>query len=171
MSDAEPPQNPPKKSRKPLIIGVFSAVLLGAAGFYASYTGLVLAAPAPAHEPVAHHSPPDPVQAALPRQVPAGAVAYVALPSMIISLPQGTGRGHLKFTAQLETPPEAASEVEAHIPRVLDVLNGYLRAVDVSTFEDPGVLSDLRKQMLRRVQVVVGVEAVRDFLVTEFVLN
>ena len=57
------------------------------------------------------------------------------------------------------------------MPRVLDTLNTYLRAVDVADLENPAALAKLRAQMLRRVQVVTGEGRVRDLLVTEFVLN
>ena len=57
------------------------------------------------------------------------------------------------------------------MPRVLDVLNTYLRAVEVRDLEEPAALARLRAQMLRRVQVVTGEGRVRDLLVTEFVLN
>ena len=57
------------------------------------------------------------------------------------------------------------------MPRILDVLNGYLRAVEVSQLDDPTALIRLRAQMLRRVQIVTGEGRVRDLLVTEFVLN
>ena len=48
------------------------------------------------------------------------------------------------------------------MPRVTDVLNGYLRAVEVRDLEDPTALSRLRAQMLRRVQMVSGEGRVLD---------
>ena len=51
------------------------------------------------------------------------------------------------------------------------MLNGYLRAVDVEDIEDPSSLVRLRAQMLRRIQIVVGQDAVSDLLIIEFVLN
>jgi len=75
------------------------------------------------------------------------------------------------FTAQLEVDPTYTQEVTDLIPRIVDVLNGYLRAVDLSELEDPTSLIRLRAQMLRRVQVVVGEGRVRDILIMEFVLN
>ena len=57
------------------------------------------------------------------------------------------------------------------MPRVLDVLNTYLRAVEVRDLEEPSSLVKLRAQMLRRVQVVTGEGKVRDLLITEFVLG
>ena len=58
------------------------------------------------------------------------------------------------------------------MPRVLDVLNTYLRAVDVKRPRGRRPrCARLRAQMLRRIQVVTGEGMVRDLLVTEFVLN
>ena len=57
------------------------------------------------------------------------------------------------------------------MPRVLDVLNTYLRAVEVRDLEEPAALARLRAQMLRRIQVVTGEGRVRDLLIAEFVLN
>jgi flagellar FliL protein len=67
--------------------------------------------------------------------------------------------------------PEDAATVAALMPRVLDVLNTYLRAVQARDIEDPAALARLRAQMLRRIQVVTGDGQVRDLLITEFVLN
>ena len=89
---------------------------------------------------------------------------------MIISL--GTsGARHLRFSAQLEVPSAYQAEVEHLKPRVMDVLNGYLRAVDLRDLEDPSALMRLRAQMLRRIQVVTGEGRINDLLIIEFVLN
>jgi flagellar FliL protein len=66
---------------------------------------------------------------------------------------------------------DKAEEVTGLVPRILDVLNGYLRALDVAELEDPDALVRLRSQMLRRIQIVTGEGRVRDLLVTEFVLE
>jgi flagellar FliL protein len=57
------------------------------------------------------------------------------------------------------------------LPRIADVLNGYMRAIDVTQLEDPAALVRMRAQLLRRIQIVTGEGRVRDLLVTEFVLN
>ena len=56
-------------------------------------------------------------------------------------------------------------------PRILDVLNEYLRAVEEIELESPGSLTLLRAQMLRRIAIVVGDGLVRDLLILEFVLS
>lgn len=99
------------------------------------------------------------------------AVAFVPLDPMIVSLPGGGVSTHLRFSAQLEVNPEYTEEVETLKPRIVDVLNGYLRAVEIAELSDPAVLVKLRGQMLRRIQVVVGDGRVRDLLIMEFVMN
>ena len=89
----------------------------------------------------------------------------------MVSLPPGSSARLLRFTGQLEVAPEHAAEVAAVMPRVVDVLNTFLRAVEPADLEQPSALAPLRAQMLRRIQVVTGEGRVRDLLITEFVLN
>ncbi len=98
-------------------------------------------------------------------------VAFVPMEPIAISLAPGASAKLLRFSGQLEVAPESAAEVAGLMPRVLDVLNTYLRAVDVQDLEEPAALVRLRAQMLRRVQVVTGEGKVRDLLITEFVLG
>ncbi|MCE6960942.1 flagellar basal body-associated FliL family protein [Cereibacter sphaeroides] len=151
---------PRKRSKLPLVLGLVLALALGAGGFYATWSGLILAPPA---EGADHAAEPEP--AALPD------LAFVPIEPIVISLGRGSSMSHLRFTAQLEVSKTAAPEVTLLLPRILDVLNGYLRAVEVSRLEDPAALVELRAQMLRRIQIVTGEGRVRDLLVTEFVLN
>lgn len=159
-AEAEGEEAPKKKSKLPLIIGLVLMLALGGGAFYAVYSGLILAPPAP--EPT--HAPEEPVPDALPD------IAYVPLDPMVISLSGGSS-AHLRFTAQLEVAAAYQKDVEHLKPRVMDVLNGYLRAIDMKDLEDPAALIRLRAQMLRRVQIVTGEGRVRDLLVIEFVMN
>jgi flagellar protein FliL len=149
---------PKKKSKKPVLIGLLLALILGGGGFYATWSGMILGgAGAHASEEVA--------ATALP------AIAFVPLDPLVISLgPAGDNR-HLRFASQLEVNEANAEEVAKLQPRIIDVLNGYLRAIDVHEFDDPAALVRIRAQLLRRIQIVTGNGRVRDFLVTEFVLN
>ena len=163
-TSAAPDAAPPKKSKRPLLIGLVLMLLAGSGGFYALYSGMILPAPAAdGGQGTAAHAT-APVPAALPD------IGYVALDPMVISL-AGTGAKHLRFVAQLEVPHAYEADVEHLKPRVMDVLNGYLRAVDPALLEDPSALMRLRAQMLRRVQIVTGDGRVRDLLIIEFVLN
>ena len=161
--EAEGEETPKKKSKLPILIGLVLMLLLGGGGFYAVYSGMILAPAHPAGaeaaaEEEAHVAPTEPK------------IAFLPLDPMVISLPEGKAR-HLRFSAQLEVPILKQKEVELLKPRVMDVLNGFLRAVEVKDLEDPAALLRLRAQMLRRVQIVVGEGMVNDLLVIEFVMN
>lgn len=156
--EANPDEAPKLRSKKPLLIGGVLALVLGGGGFYAAYSGLILGGGG-GHETEAAALPPSPD------------VAFVPITPLVISLGPDSSSRHLRFTGALEVPANLGPEVEKMMPRVVDVLNGYLRAVDTSQFEEPSTLIRLRAQMLRRVQIVVGEGRVRDLLVTEFLLN
>ncbi len=98
-------------------------------------------------------------------------LAFVPVQQVVISLGSAANNAHLIMSSQLEVDKPMAAEVTMLMPRILDVINGYLRAVDVAQLEDPSSLVTLRAQMLRRIQIVTGEGRVRDLLITEFVLN
>ena len=160
MADAVLPQDavPKKRSKLPLILGLAGALVLGGGGFYAVWSGLLFA-------PAESHAAEGPEVAALPD------VQFVPIEPLVISLGPSAQSNHLRFTAQLEVNSAHSAEVTHLLPRILDVLNGYLRAVEMTELENPAALVRLRAQMLRRIQIVTGEGRVRDLLVTEFVLN
>ena len=163
MAEAEDTgADPKKRSKLPLLIGLVLALLAGGGGFYATWSGLILGGQATGsaqggHADAGHATSVD--------------VGFVALQPLIISLSPSASSRHLSFTAQLEVALGNEAAVERLMPRILDVLNSYLRAVETSDLEDPSALLRLRAQMLRRVQMVTGQGLVRDLLVTEFVLS
>lgn len=157
-ADATIESSPKTRSKKPLLIGLVLAVVLGGGGFYATFSGLILGG----HEEHAEEEK-------LPG--PLTGIAFVPLETIVISLGPDSGSEHLRFTAQLEVVDAAAADVTTLAPRILDVVNSYLRAIDTASIEDPQAMARLRAQMLRRIQVVTGEGRVRDLLITEFVLN
>ena len=157
QAEGEPPK---RKSKWPLIIGLVLMLGLGGGGFYATYSGLLLGGDGTHAEAAAPGEDAVAVDA-----------AFVPITPLVISLGDGGGARHLRFAAQLEVGKATQEAVTELMPRVLDVLNGYLRAVEVRELEDPTALIRLRAQMLRRVQIVTGEGQVRDLLISEFVLN
>ncbi|MGR3711978.1 MAG: flagellar basal body-associated FliL family protein [Shimia sp.] len=156
-------EKPMKKASKlPLILGLVLALVGGGGGFFAVYTGMLFG-----NEPTdtASTESQDTPYDALPD------VGYVALAPFIVSLTSDGTASLLRFSTQLEVPSEHLEEVERVKPRIVDVLNGYLRALSAEDIESPDALVQLRAQMLRRVQIVTGAERVRDLLVMEFVLS
>lgn len=164
-TDISPEGAPAKsgRSKKGLLFGLVGALLLGGGGFYAVYSGTLDALLGSG--PAGKSSGAEKVEGLV------GDVAFVPMEPIVISLAPGASARFLRFTGQLEVEPGHAAEVTQLMPRVIDVLNTYLRAVDVRDLEQPASIPVLRAQMLRRVQVVTGEGLVRDFLITEFVLN
>lgn len=157
MSDTAAPPVPARRAGlSPILAGIALALVLGGGGFYATWSGMVL----PGSESQADAAP-----EALPD------VAFLPLDPVVVSLNGAVDGRHLRFVAQLEVAAPHAGDVSHLTPRILDVLNGYLRAVDPVKLQQAGALVTIRAQLLRRIQIVTGEGRVRDLLVTEFVLG
>lgn len=175
MAEAAVPQDavPKKPSKKPLLLALIVAVAGGGGAFYATWSGMILGGGAETAEGDGHGGGAEQggadghggAMGAMP------AVAFVPVTPVVISLGEESTSRHLRMTAQLEVGPSFATEVTHLMPRILDILNGYLRAINVAELEDPAALVRIRAQLLRRIQIVTGEGRVRDLLITEFVLN
>lgn len=173
MSEDSEIEEPKKKKglKVPLLLGLILAVAGGGGGFWAVTSGPF--APEPAVEEHAEeggehddghgdeHGP----------EMGPTDVAFLELETLVISLGAEESNRNLIFSAALEVRPEHLEEVTQLTPRVLDVLNSYLRVIAISELSEPTSLARLRSQMLRRIQVVTGTGRVRDLLVTQFLVN
>ncbi len=165
MTDAvaEPTEEPAKGGKGPLLIGLVLALVGAGGGFFAVSSGfLPLGSKAETHEVHSDH---------VEDVTLTDDIEFIEVPSMVISFTSGGRRQLLRFAAELEVSKAYKQDVEILLPRIVDVLNGYLRALEVSDIDDPMALTRLRAQMLRRIQIVTGRDMVRDLLVMEFVLN
>ena len=159
MSQDKISESKPGKGRRNLLLGMIAIFALGGGGFATTFLGAI-------------HVPLGTAPAAPEHEVsPMPDVAFIPVDQLTISLGPKANARHLRFASQLEVSAGHADEVKALMPRILDVLNGFLRAVEVEMLEDPSTLSKLKAQMLRRIQVVTGDGRVTDLLISEFVLN
>lgn len=150
------PEQPRRGNKKVIMLSLLLAMGGAGAGYFLSLSGLFpFASTADRSEPSQSRR----------------TTAFVPVDPIVISLGSSGANRHLSFRAQLEVPAEAVAEVSGVMPRVVDVLNSYLRAVDIREFDTPHGLVRMRAQMLRRVQIIVGDAKVNDLLVMEFVLN
>ena len=156
-TDANPAKK--KKSKLPLILGVVLALAGGGGGFFAVQSGMILGDGGGEGEHAELAVPPLPD------------VAFIPIEALVINLGESANARHLRFQAQIEVNGSHAEEVQSILPRIVDVLNSYLRAVSIEEIEDRSALVRLRAQMLRRIQLVAGAGRVRDLLIMEFVLN
>lgn len=154
---AQETETTPRKGRS-LLFGSIAAIVTGVSGFAASFFDMI---PLGSVASVDHTVDVAPVSAA----------EFVPIEALTISLGTNSTARHLRFAAQIDVRPGYGEEIRNLMPRILDVLNGYLRAVDPALLEDTSSLSRLKAQMLRRIQIVTGEGRVRDLLITEFVLH
>ncbi len=164
MSEAtvDAPEEPAARSKLPLIIGLVLAIAGGAGGFFAVQSGVLGLGGAPEQQSVEEE---------VLTASPLPDVSFVEVPPLLISLDPASDTPHLRFRGSLEVPSKYAAEVTEVLPRVQDVMNSYLRALEPEDLSAPAALVRLRAQMLRRIKLVVGDDRVRDLLVLEFVLN
>ncbi|MEL7282350.1 MAG: flagellar basal body-associated FliL family protein [Pseudomonadota bacterium] len=154
----EDDDEPKPKSRRGLLVGIVGAVVAGGGGFAVTYTGLLGGTPKPAAKSAAM---PDP--GPLP--------TFVPLAPVVMTLGGNNEQRMLRFGAQLEVNSRYTRQVTALMPRITDVLNTYLRALDLHVLESPSALVRIRGQMLRRIQIVTGPDHVHDLLISEFILS
>ncbi|MEX0338176.1 MAG: flagellar basal body-associated protein FliL [Arenibacterium sp.] len=172
MTDAaaEPTEETPKSGKKPLLIGIVLAVLGGGGGYFVVSSGIMPLGAKPEMQKTSDVAPEETVTIRK-SGTDLSKVAFVPIEPIVVSLNHQTTVKHLRFRASLEVETAYAQYVEQLLPRVADVLNSYLRAIDTEDFSDSLALMRLRAQMLRRIQIVTGQGRVRDLLIQEFVLN
>lgn len=157
MTDTSAAESQPRnRGRKSMLLGLALAAALGAAGFYTAYSGLAFGA----WETLSSGT-----------EQAREDTAFIPVEQLLVSIDGEGPARHLRFGATLEVGRAHRAAVADLMPRILDVLNSYMRALEMEDFAGPGALVRLRAQMLRRIQIVTGEGRVHDLLVTEFVLN
>lgn len=154
---------PKKKGKKGLIIGLVLALIAAGGGFYAAFSGMLPIGAKPSENT-------KDVQEKVALKALSNHV-FVALDPLIVSIRSSSKYRLLRFSGQLEVEPEHAADIEALKPRIMDVMNTYLNALEAARFEDPIALMKLRAQLLRRIQIVTGEGRIKDLLIMEFVLQ
>ncbi|MEM7487492.1 MAG: flagellar basal body-associated FliL family protein [Pseudomonadota bacterium] len=160
MADAEDVKEDEAKTGPGLKLWLGVLVLaaaLGGGGFYATYSGL-LAGPSE----TAHADDHGEGYAEGPQ--------FVELDPLQISVGGEGSIRQLRFRAYLQLGEGDARAVTDVQPRILDIFSTYLRALPPATLEDPTALLRVRSQLLRRVQLLTGPDAVDDLLIIDFVI-
>lgn len=165
-TDLEDEDAAPKKGGgKLMVIILVVSLLLGGGGFYAAFSGL---APKPGflggEEQAADEkeSPKAPVESG---------IAFMPLGEIVIPLSPNARARHLLMEAEIEVDIAELENIEQLRPRILDMFNTYLRAIDETDLDDPSAVIRLRAQLLRRISVVTAPARPRDLLITAFILK
>ena len=137
-------EEPAKKSKMPLIIGLVLAIAGAGGGFYAVQSGLLPfgnsgAQPA---EHAAKEAPEGVDKGESAEEI--AKLAFIEMEPIVITLRKASGINQLRFRAQLEVDQVNQAEVEKVLPRVVDVLNSYLRALELEDLTDPMALPKIR---------------------------
>lgn len=168
MSDDAPEiaEEGKKPSKLPIFIGVFLAILAGIGG-YAFTAGL---GPFGANDPnssaESHHA-----NDAHGAASSAANSSMIVLDPVVVSLPPTSGHRHLRVAIQLEVEDTGRAQIEAQIPHFIDMMNGYLRAIEVAELEDPAILHRIKAHLLARMNVLTNSENIKSVLIIEFVLT
>ena len=94
-------------------------------------------------------------------------IAFVDVPRIVLTVP-GERTQTLALTVMIEVVPEAKAQALALMPRITDSYNGFLSRIDSSAFSRRGILEIIRAELATRTRFVLGDDAVRDLLITEF---
>ena len=148
----------PKKGKLGLILIVVGILLAGGGGVAVGYLGLIPADLFGKHKE----------EVKLPS---IEETVFITLPPIIIPLGENANAKHLKAIFSIETDPNYKKRVDKLKPRLMDMLNTYLRAVEEKELTQPERFQNLQAQMLRRARLVAGENAIKNLLVQEFVLQ
>lgn len=165
MSETDEPaaaeQDAPRRGMGRLgwLVTFLLALPLGGGGFYAAYTGALDAVLHPAEVAKVGHD----TSTAAPH--------FLELDPLMVSVGGAGSIRQLRFRAFLQLGDGDGGDVTGLQPRILDIFATYLRAVSVDRLEDPTSLLQLRAQLLRRVQLLVGPDVVNDLLIIDFVIT
>lgn len=162
MSNDATDETKKKSGGKGLLVALVLFLAGAGGGFYAVYSGMLLGAK-PAASVDSH--------AAAAVHVAEAAPSFVPLQPLMVTLGRGDALESLRFEGYLDVRPGTEEAVTVVMPRIMDVLNGYLRAVEIGDLADPSALMTLRAQLLRRIQIVVGDGMVNDLLISKFLLS
>lgn len=96
---------------------------------------------------------------------------FLETPQVLINFNDEENIKLLRFSAQLEVTKNNHVAVNDMMPRIVDVINTYLRGLSAETIRDPGTLFQIRSDLLIRAQVVTGEELIKKFLIKEFIIQ
>jgi len=161
-SQPEGDQTPAKRSKLPLLIALVLFLAASAGGFFATFSGVLSVASLIGGK----MSENDAMQVAA-----ISTPTYVSLGEIIVPLGPDAKAEFLLMTSEIEVAPEDVSTFEALLPRIQDLFNTYLRAVEARDLEQPNATMRLRDQLLRRLRVIAEPASPRDLLFTSFILR
>ena len=97
--------------------------------------------------------------------------SYVELEEVLITIGNEPATRYVKMKAVVVTDKAHANDVKKAEPMLKDAFISYLRSLELSDFESASFYPRLRQQLAHRSELVLGGEASRGVLITEFLLR
>jgi len=165
MTEVTADAPPPKRGKMGPIVLAAVVLLAGGGGFGAGMMGLIPLplGQEPAKEMAMDHKKTEPDYSAV--------ATYYTLPNLMIPLGKNASSRYLRTTLFLEIDPDHEDILRKTEPRIMDTLNIFLRSVDERDVSSILALERLRGEILRRVRLVTGDDAVHAVLIGEFLLR
>lgn len=158
QEEATPEGEAPSKSKRKTIILLAGALVLGlAAGGGVMVSGVL------SPKPVAN-------DAAGPSLQTMQDVQIVPMEQILVSTVVAEKQASIRLVVNIETPTAHLEQTKKMLPRIADVFNGYIRAVDPGMLAEPQAFERTRAALLRRARLVAGDQLVRDVLIQELLV-
>lgn len=169
MADApEATEDAPSKSSG----GMIGTVILAVAALFSALGTVYVLTPSQAPAPMAAAEC-EPAKLASTSMKPLATEdqTYVEMEEILITIGGTPATRYLKMNMQLITDKDGASKIKKAEPVLKDAFISYLRSVELQDFENPNFYSQMRDQLARRAELVVGGSVARGVLITEFLLR
>jgi flagellar FliL protein len=100
-------------------------------------------------------------------------VFFCTLPNMVANMQAADGRPtYLKLKITLEAPnQEAADMIQPALPRIQDMFQGFLRELRPEDLQGSQGTFQLRREVLRRVNLVIAPARVNSVLIEEMLIS
>lgn len=147
--------------------GLVGTAILGVVCAVCAFGVVFVMAPSEASEPAVCSVAEDAESEALAST----GLGYVELEDMLVTIGDGANSRFVKLTAVIMAPKDETGHVEDARPMLADAFLSYLRAIEVSDFEEKNFYPDMREQLSRRAELVLGPDRAHGVLITEFLLR
>ena len=97
--------------------------------------------------------------------------AYVEMDEFLVTIGSEPATRYLKLTVSIVTSNSEVNFVKQSQPVLTDAFVNYLRSVELSDFENPAFYAEMRAQLARRAELVLGGSVTDGVLITEFLLR
>ena len=149
--------------------GMMGLIALAFAAIAGSFGATYFLGPSPASTVSAatcesEKAAPEPKRAKIDQQ-------FVPLEEILITIGSSPSNRYLKMQVSVVTDKDSIDQIKSAEPILMDAFINYLRSVELDDFEDPKFYSNMRRQLSRRSELVVGAGASDGVLITEFLLR